>query len=119
MGVKGGWGLARTVVLTAPWLTPVVDPPTGPFSSALPSLPLPPPLDLLVSPWEGDRAKGEWRKAEGSAHEWVMDARAAPTDGGGGRGRKPGVPKSLLGCGPWKVLQAQWRGLRGAHPRRA
>lgn len=52
---KRVWGRARVVALRASLVSLGGNPPTGPSSSLPPSLPLPPPLNLLVTP-EPERA---------------------------------------------------------------
>ena len=71
---------------TVTFLPPVGNPPTGPYSSLAPSLPLPPALNSLASPREGEsqgrmeRAKGGWRESERFAQKWAMNWRAVPRD---------------------------------------
>ena len=50
MGGEGVWGRTRVVALTATLVPLVGNPPTGPSSWLPPSLPLPPPLNLLANP---------------------------------------------------------------------
>lgn len=89
-GARGEWGHARMVALTASFLPVVVNPPTGPFSSLAPSLPLSPTLDFLASRWEGG-SQGRMEK-----------------------GRKKDLPKSRWWIGAWSRVIDSRRGVGGS-----